>query len=136
MDISKPSGAVDHTISVVEEVGDLVSIIEADGVEDGPPPGPSGYAGKPIDVTYHGGQEVVTGGAGFKDHLGDEAAVVDQRGQEDLSGHDGVEEAKQTMTTVDADGEGKPSATAAKTGPNRGDCGELEGAACGGAELA
>ena len=94
MDISKPSEAVDHTISVVEEVGDLVSIVEADGVEDGPPPGPSGDAGKPIDVTYHDGQEVVCGGVGCKDHLGDEAHVVDKRGQEDLSGHDGVEVAK------------------------------------------
>ena len=32
VDISKPSEAVDHTISVVEEVSDLVSIGEADGV--------------------------------------------------------------------------------------------------------
>ena len=56
VDISKPSEAVHHTISVVEEVGDLLSIGEADGVEDGPPPGPCGDVGKPIDFTYHGGQ--------------------------------------------------------------------------------
>ena len=136
MNVYKPSEEVDRTIFMVEEVGELVSNGEVDGVEDGPPLGPSSDAGKPIDVTYHGGQEVVFGGVGSKDHLGDEAPVVDKRGQEDLSGHDGVEEAEQTMTIVDADREGKPSSAATKTGPNRGDCGELEGAACGGAELA
>ena len=44
----------------------IVSIVEADGVEDGPPPHQSGDAGKPIDVTYHCGQDSSMAGLGVK----------------------------------------------------------------------
>ena len=80
MDVSKPSEAVDPTIFVVEEVDELVSNSEVDGVKDGPPPGPCGDVGNPIDVTYHSSHEVVSGRVGSKDNLGDEAAVIDKRG--------------------------------------------------------
>lgn len=38
--VSETSEVVDITISMVEEVGELVSRCKADGVEDGPPAAP------------------------------------------------------------------------------------------------
>ena len=46
----KPSEAIYHTISMLEEVDELLSSGEVDMVEDGPSPGPRSHIGEPVDV--------------------------------------------------------------------------------------
>ena len=80
MNVYKPSEEVDRTIFMVEEVGELVSNGEVDGVEDGPPAGPCRDVGNPIDVTDHSGHEVVSGRVGRKDDFGDKVAIINKQG--------------------------------------------------------
>lgn len=128
MDVPVASEAVDPTFFVVDDVGELISGGEADGVEDGPPPGPGGDVCEPVDVADGGGGEVVPGGVGREDELGDPPALVDQRREEDLGGGDGVEEAEHALAAVEADGEGEPAVAGADAAPAREDGLELEGA--------
>jgi len=113
---------------MIDDVGELISAGEADGIEDGPPPGSGGDVGQPVDVADGGSGEVVPGRVGRKDELGDPPALVDQRWQEDLGGGDGVEEAEHALAAVEADGEGEPSVAGADASPPREDGLELEGA--------
>ena len=131
MDISIAGEAVDPTFFMVDDIGELISAGEANGIEDGPPPGPRGDVGEPVDVADGGGGEVVPGGVGREDELGDPAALVDQRRQKDLRGGDGVEEAEHALAAVEADGEGEPAVAGADASAPREDVLELEGAVGG-----
>lgn len=137
MDVSIACEAVDSVFLImVDDVSELVSTGEADGVEDCPPLGPGGDIGEPVEVADGDGREVVAGGAAREDELGlgHPPAAVYQWRQEDLGGGDRVEEAEQAPATVDAEGEGEPSIAGAYAVCPEGDGLELEGAARGGTE--
>ena len=131
MDVPIAGEAEDPTFFMVDDVGELISAGEADGIEDGPPPGPCGDVGEPVDVADGGGGEIVRGGVGREDELGDPPALVDQRRKDDLGGGDGVEEAEHALAAVEADGEGEPPVAGANAPSPREDGLELEGAVRG-----
>lgn len=108
MHVSAPREAVDLTFVVVDDVGELVAGDEADGVEDGPPPGARGDVGDPVDVADGGGGVVVLGGAGREHDLGDPPALVDQGREDDLRGGDGVEKHERALPAVERDGQDEP----------------------------
>lgn len=113
---------------MVDDIGELVPSDQADGIEDGPPPGPGRDVGEPVYVTDGRGDEVVLGGVGSEDELRDPPTLVDQRRQEDLGAADGAKEAEHVVPAVEADGEGEPAVARADAAPPREDGLELEGA--------
>ena len=111
---------------MVGNIGKPISSLEGDWIEDGPPLGPGCDIGEPVAVADGGGGEVVSGGVGRKDDLGDPPAPVGQRRQSNLGGGDGVEEVEHALLAA---GEGEPSAAGANAPSPQADGLELEGAA-------
>lgn len=109
MDVSTMSEAVDLIFSMVDDVNELVIRRKGDVLEDGPPLCPCGDVGKPVDVADDDGGEVIKGRVWRKDELGDHAAPVDQRRQQELSAGDRLEKAEDDLAVVEvADVEGEP----------------------------
>ena len=127
MDVPALGEAVDLTFVGVDDVGELVPAGEADGFHDGPPPGTGGDVRDPVDVADCRGGEVVLGGARGEDDLGNPAALVDQRREDDLHGGDGVEEHEDVLAAEEDDGEREPAVAGADAAASRDDGGELEG---------
>ena len=121
--------AVDLTTFVgVDDVDEMVPAGEAVEVHDGPPPGTGGDVRDTVIFAYRRGGEVVLGGVRGEDDLGNPAAVVDQRREEDLHGGDGVEEHQNGLVAGEGDGEREPAVAAgANAAASRDDGGELEG---------
>ena len=119
--------AVDLTFVGVDDVGELVPAGEADGFHDGPPPGTGGDVRDHVDVADRGGGEVILGGARGEDDLGNPAALVDERREDDLHGGDGVEEHEDGLAAEEDDGEREPAVAGADAAAPRDDGGELEG---------
>jgi hypothetical protein len=118
--------AIDLTFVGVYDVGELVPAGEADGVHDGPPPGTGGDVCDPVDIADCRGGEIILGGARGEDDLGNPAALIDQRREEDLHSGDGVEEHEDGLAVEEDDRERDSAVAGANAAASQDDGGELE----------